>query len=208
MKKCYRCGDLKEFTEFNKRSKNKDGHDYICRECNKVVRKKYDKKYSQTDKCKDVQSKYRQSEKGKLVPIKWYENNKKRALEIQLKYRHTEKGKEKERRYYIKRYEKNKLSISISSNIRHSLKGNKQGRHWEDIVEYNLQELKEHLEVQFREGMSWDNHGEWHIDHIRPIASFDITDYECDDFKECWSLNNLQPLWAIENLKKGSKWNG
>jgi len=86
------------------------------------------------------------------------------------------------------------------------LKGNKNGEHWENIVGWTLEEFKEYISPQFQPCMTWDNHGEWHIDHIRPIASFNITDYDCDDFKECWSLSNLQPLWAEENLKKGAKW--
>jgi len=92
--------------------------------------------------------------------------------------------------------------------MRQSLHGCKYNRHWEDLVGYTLQELKEHLEKQFKPGMTWDNHGMygWHIDHIRPISSYNITDYECDDFKECWSLNNLQPLWAKENIIKGNKY--
>ena len=76
------------------------------------------------------------------------------------------------------------------------------------MVEYTLKDLKEHLESKFIDGMSWKNHGRfgWHIDHIRPIDSFNITDYDCNDFKECWSLNNLQPLWAKENLEKSNKY--
>jgi len=187
----------------------------VTKKCNKLIRKKYDKKYSQTDKFKKTQKKYRESESGKEVPLRWYYNNKERALEIQRKYRSTKKGREKDRRYhnsekgqklYKKMYKKRKFSIIISNNIRKSLKGNKNGQHWEDIVGYTLNELKQHLQSQFQEGMSWDNHGKWHIDHIRPIASFNITDYKCEDFKECWSLSNLQPLWAIDNIRKGDKW--
>ena len=65
-------------------------------------------------------------------------------------------------------------------------------------------ELKEHLESQFKEGMTWDNYGfyGWHIDHIRPISSFDLEDEE--QMKQCFHYTNLQPLWAEENLKKGA----
>jgi len=47
-----------------------------------------------------------------------------------------------------------------------------------------------------------------HIDHIKPVASFNYTTTECVDFKKCWALKNLQPLWATDNLSKGSLWNG
>jgi hypothetical protein len=62
----------------------------------------------------------------------------------------------------------------------------------------------DHLEKQFTEGMSWDNWGKgkdcWNIDHIKPLASFDMLDE--DDLKECWHYTNLQPLWEMENLQK------
>tara|TARA_B100001094_G_scaffold125669_1_gene121754 strand:- start:4629 stop:5054 length:426 start_codon:yes stop_codon:yes gene_type:complete len=67
-----------------------------------------------------------------------------------------------------------------------------------------LEELKAHLEQQFVENMNWDNRSEWHIDHIRPCASFDLTDIEQQ--KQCFHYSNLQPLWAHENLKKSDKW--
>ena len=51
--------------------------------------------------------------------------------------------------------------------------------------------------------MTWDNHGEWHIDHIKPCASFDLTD--ADQQRECFNYTNLQPLWAKDNLSKGAK---
>lgn len=63
---------------------------------------------------------------------------------------------------------------------------------------------RQHLEAQFLPGMSWDNHGEWHIDHIRPCASFDLTDLEQQ--KECFHYTNLQPLWAADNLRKSDTW--
>ena len=63
--------------------------------------------------------------------------------------------------------------------------------------------VKKWIESQFVDGMSWDNHGEWHIDHIRPCASFDLTDPEQQ--KECFNYKNLQPLWAKDNLSKGDR---
>lgn len=58
--------------------------------------------------------------------------------------------------------------------------------------------------------MSWENYGRngWHVDHIRPVISFNITSFDCNDFLECWSLSNLQPLWEADNLSKSSKFNG
>jgi hypothetical protein len=55
--------------------------------------------------------------------------------------------------------------------------------------------------------MTWDNYGEWHIDHIKPISSFTFETCDDEQFKECWSLENLQPMWGVENIKKGNKIN-
>jgi len=64
--------------------------------------------------------------------------------------------------------------------------------------------LKSHLEGQFQEGMTWDNQSEWHIDHIKPCSSFDLTDPK--QVSECFHYSNLQPLWATENRSKGAKY--
>lgn len=64
--------------------------------------------------------------------------------------------------------------------------------------------LKGYLEGKFAEGMSWENHGDWHIDHIRPCCNFDLTIEE--EQKKCFHYTNLQPLWAQENLSKGGKY--
>jgi hypothetical protein len=73
------------------------------------------------------------------------------------------------------------------------------------LIGCTVEELMQHLERQFLPGMTWDNHGHhgWHIDHIRPCASFDLTDPEQQ--RQCFHYSNLQPLWAIDNIKKGAK---
>jgi hypothetical protein len=79
--------------------------------------------------------------------------------------------------------------------------GTKKECHSIEMLGYSAIELKEHIEKQFKDGMTWENHGEWHIDHIRPVSSFGKESSMC----EVCSLNNLQPLWAVENLSKGNK---
>lgn len=74
-----------------------------------------------------------------------------------------------------------------------------------ELLGCTVDELKRHLQIQFRPGMTWDNYGEWHIDHIRPCASFDLTDPEQQ--RQCFNFKNLQPLWAKDNLSKGAKYN-
>jgi len=77
-----------------------------------------------------------------------------------------------------------------------------------DNFNYTPKELVAHIESKFTDGMSWDNKEKWHIDHIRPVSSFNFDSTDHPDFKKCWSLNNLQPLWARDNLSKHNKWDG
>ena len=67
----------------------------------------------------------------------------------------------------------------------------------------NVDTIKQHIESQFKSGMSWDNRGKWHIDHIRPISSFDLTKRKQQGV--AFHYKNLQPLWAKENLVKSNK---
>ena len=72
-----------------------------------------------------------------------------------------------------------------------------------ELTGCSKEELYKHLESKFMEGMTWDNYGEWHIDHIIPCASFNLEDPE--EQKKCFHLTNLQPLWALDNIRKGAK---
>ncbi len=112
---------------------------------------------------------------------------------------------DKERKRRLEYYHKTKVARNISRRMRQSLKGERKSTTWTELVDYSLQDLKEHLESLFLSGMTWENYGEWHIDHVKPISSFDIVSDSCDAFKECWNLKNLQPLWAIDNLIKSDK---
>jgi len=69
-----------------------------------------------------------------------------------------------------------------------------------ELVGCSIDKLKQHLESKFTEGMSWDNYGDWHVDHIKPCASFDLSDPEQQ--RLCFNYKNLQPLWAADNLSK------
>ena len=77
-----------------------------------------------------------------------------------------------------------------------------------DVIGCTVAELSQHLQIQFTDGMTWDNYGRngWHVDHVRPCASFDLTDP--DQQRQCFHYTNLQPLWAVDNIRKGSKWDG
>jgi hypothetical protein len=73
-----------------------------------------------------------------------------------------------------------------------------------DLIGCTPPELWAHLERQFRPGMTRENYGRWHVDHIRPCASFDLRDLEQQ--RQCFHFSNLQPLWALDNLKKSARW--
>lgn len=75
----------------------------------------------------------------------------------------------------------------------------------ERVFPFAVEELRAHLERQFLPGMGWHNMGEWHIDHIVPVAAFDITSVDDPDFQVCWALTNLRPLWADDNRAKGGR---
>lgn len=100
-----------------------------------------------------------------------------------------------------------KLNENISRAIRSSLEKGKNGRHWEKLVGYTLNKLKRHLEKQFTKNMSWENYGQkgWTIDHKIPISAFNFMNTEQRDFKRCWALSNLQPMWAPDNISKHNK---
>lgn len=97
-----------------------------------------------------------------------------------------------------------KVNYLFANSIRRSLKSGKNSEHWERFVGYTLQDLMEYLESHFIEGMSWSNYGRggWHIDHIKPMSLFKIKSVRCNEFRKCWSLSNLQPLWEMDNIYK------
>jgi hypothetical protein len=106
-------------------------------------------------------------------------------------------------------YEKNRLADTgnalrkrISNRLRDAVRGrgSKKGAIL-GLLGCSIEQLKTHLEKQFLPGMSWENRNLWHIDHKKPCASFDLTRVE--EQKKCFHFSNLQPLWAIDNLKKG-----
>lgn len=71
-------------------------------------------------------------------------------------------------------------------------------------LDYTLLEFRQHIESLFEPGMTWENHGDWHLDHVKPLSLFDCTSVE--EIKKANALENLQPLWAGDNLKKSNKY--
>ena len=110
--------------------------------------------------------------------------------------------------YYGKCHECDTYAIasSVRSRVLAALKGNKPDLRVEQLLGCSLEKAKAHLESTWVEGMCWANHGlyGWHIDHIRPCASFNLKNEE--ELLACFNYKNLQALWAKDNLNKSSKW--
>lgn len=137
---------------------------------------------------------YRVANSDKLK--QYYEGHKTSILERQKK-------SQKRRRHADPAYNlRRRISCRLWAMLRH-----KAWRRTEDLLGYTMQELKTHIERQFTPGMTWEKllAGEIHIDHIIPVSSFSITDVDDPDFKKCWGLQNLQPLWAKDNISKSNK---
>lgn len=80
----------------------------------------------------------------------------------------------------------------------------KAGRGFFAAIGYTVEQLVAHVERQFLPGMTWENYGDWHLDHILPNASFDYLSMDDPEFRACWTLSNLRPLWKADNLRKSS----
>lgn len=112
------------------------------------------------------------------------------------------------RDYYNNRLENDllfKLKCSLRTRLGNAIKNNQKTGSAVSDLGCSIEELKKHLESKFKPGMSWNNWSKdgWHIDHIKPLNSFDLTDPI--QLKEACKYTNLQPLWAFENLSKGDK---
>jgi len=114
--------------------------------------------------------------------------------------------REYNRQYTAKKYNSDpiyKLKLNQRIRLRTVLKSSKSAKTHE-LLGCSYEELKYHLESLFVDGMNWENMGQWHIDHIVPLAAFDLSIKE--NQKIAFNYKNLQPLWAIDNLKKGAKY--
>jgi hypothetical protein len=116
--------------------------------------------------------------------------------------RERDKGRQRERYEQDINY---RLSCVLRSAIARATKATKAGSAVK-MLGCSVKELRDHISVKFQPGMSWENWGSkgWHIDHIRPLSSFDLSDIE--QFKKACHYTNLQPLWAKDNLRKSDKY--
>lgn len=170
-------------------------------------------------------------EKDSLRVKKWVAANRERSREIKKAYKvrnreavlkakrerakkvrasRSQSDKDKvriyNREYHHKRYPydvRHRLSVILRTRLYKAVKGIARWSRTSDLLGCSMESFKMHMESLFLPGMTWDNYGKWHIDHILPCAIFDLT--KEDQQKYCFHFSNMQPLWALDNIKKSDK---
>ena len=157
--------------------------------------------------CKDCFKEYYQNHKIEI--IKRAKQNQQEHKEERKNYlREYRRIHRKEHNEYIRNKRKSDIKFNLGYSLRKriwkTLKNNSKSEHTLVLVGCSLESLKKHLESQFQPGMSWNNYGKWHVDHIKPCALFDLSKPE--EQRKCFNYTNLQPLWALDNLRKYKKY--
>jgi hypothetical protein len=154
---------------------------------------------------------YRQTPAGKMAREKerLRQRNFNRTAEGKMKQRqYFQRYKPKVNKRYNERYQTEphfRIGVSLRKRLTLALKarGKRKAARLVELIGCTIPELAAHLEHKFQPGMTWNNYGRWHIDHILPCASFDLT--EMQEQRKCFHFSNLQPLWAIDNIRKSAK---
>jgi hypothetical protein len=219
-KECNKCNTTLKREEFNRLNTTPDGLSNTCRNCYNSLRKSKNVIVSDTNKSKScntcnklkplsdfgtcIKSSDKHFHKCKECqsPREWTKEKQKLS---EKKY--CEKNKEKLQEKWRKRQEnvQHRIKQRLCARIKSALKEvslRKTNKTYEYVgCSYDF--LKQWIEFQFQGEMTWDTVGQWHIDHVIPCASFDLTNP--NDSSECFSWKNLRPCWAEENMMKGSK---
>ena len=200
-KVCSKCGINKSLTEFNKK---RNGLNSKCKKCEQIYYKLNLKRIKEKQQLYYVKHKETLKEKSRL----YNKIHKDRKRECDRRYN-------KSNRKVINTYRKGRLKtdsnykirIAISKRFTKMVKKQKtlKSKRTMEMLGCSLEDFKKHIELQFKEGMTWENHTfkGWHLDHIKPCASFDLTNPKQQE--ECFHYSNFQPLWWYENLSKGDK---
>jgi len=213
-KECPKCRQIKDLEQFHSCKIRKDGKQTYCIDCRRTIIREYKRKKYQTD----PEYRFRTYETSRRSRAK----NPKRIIYYQKQYYQTNKNKikiyhEKWRkinknklRIYWNSYRKNRkindLEFKILCNLQcrlwFALKAKKVHKLFKTmaLVGCTIPELKAHLQSKFLNRMSWQNYGDWHIDHIKPCASFDLSIPQKQ--QECFHFSNLQPLWATTEIAR------
>ena len=173
-KKCSVCGKNKTLDCFHIKKDGKFGRNHRCKNCRKIYHQEY---YIKNKDRLDQQHKeynyQHREEQAKIFRQKYHSD-------IEFKIKHT-----------------------LRRRLRHAVKGTIKESSAKTLLGCNIDFFKSHIERKFSKEMSWNNHGKWHIDHIKPCDSFDLSDIKQQ--RECFHYSNLQPLWSKDNLKKSNK---
>jgi hypothetical protein len=178
MKQCYVCNYRKPLGAFYKHKYMADGYLNICKDCQKI---------------RSIENHNLNKEERNKKRNQRYYNNKKHHISVCVKNQKIRRSKN----HFIR------MRDSLSGNLYKSCKKNG----WSKVSSLNHYIgcdwifFKSHMEKLFKDGMNWDNYGEWHIDHIIPTSSAQTE----ESLYKLYHYTNLQPLWAIENIKKGNK---
>lgn len=187
---CPKCSETKQAADFCKSKQTNDGLYGWCRVCTS--------ERSRLSYCAkpDVHKARREA---------YYRNNTEKRRAAIVRYRESEAGREVTRAAARKRYRLPHKTINdrLRSGLLKVMAGAKAGRPSLAVIGCTRDELLAHFERQFTRGMGWHNMGEWHIDHIVPVSSFNVTDP--DEVRRAWALPNLRPLWAADNIRKKDK---
>lgn len=180
-KECPRCFLVKSICLFYKKSSK-------CIACSKLIYR--ERKHEISAKMKEYHIKNRERKKE-------YDRIKNLTKRSQINLRKRNK---------YKLDINNKLSLLLRGRVRHAVKGGQRVGSPVKDMGCTVQELKNYIELQFKDGMTWENHGVfgWHIDHKKPLAMFDLSNRE--SFLQACHYTNLQPMWWIDNTKKGSRY--
>jgi hypothetical protein len=202
-KKCTKCGECKAIDMFHNSKISKDGLSSNCKACyseydfyKRNERKKAKKKLREETKVDRLQ---KQKEKQK----QYYIDNKQKFKEYYIKNK-TKLNKQRTK-WHMERYNSDSL-FKMTSNLRSRTSNAFKKSRWNknssniEMLGCSFETAHKHLERQFTKGMNWGNQGEWHIDHIIPLASAKTE----EDLINLCHYTNLQPLWAKDNLSKGA----
>ena len=180
VKRCPGCGEIKSYDDFNIQESRRDGLSPYCSLC--ITAKSLE--YSRRPYVQKKQDKYERSER-------YYANNKRRY----------EKKKVEDENYKLALYCRNRINTLIVTQNAKKLMGTFY------LIGCSILELRQHIESQFEDGMTWQNHSRkgWHIDHRLPVNAFNLQ----DPIQQLAAFNwrNLHPMWGIPNIQKGAKYN-
>ena len=198
MKICNKCNTIKPLYEFGRHVRQADGLRRICKRCENAAAKARTSIPAVKEKAKLTQAKYRSSEKG-IETRKNYDD----------KYRQSDKRKTYKREYdkaYFAKRRRIDVLFNLACKVRKLIniglkkQGFTKNSKSADLLGCDFSMLVTHLESQFKPEMTWDNFGEWHIDHVIPISSATTL----DEFVHLTHYTNLQPMWGEYNIQKSN----